>query len=32
MIPLISGVSKKKWSEQKLVDHEINSAATEKAA
>lgn len=31
-IPLISGVSKKKWSEQKLVDHEINSAATEKAA
>jgi len=31
-IPLISGVSKKKWSEQKLIDHEINSAATEKAA
>jgi len=32
MIPLISGVSKKKWSEQKLIDHEINSATTEKAA
>ncbi|WP_437396209.1 permease [Flagellimonas lutimaris] len=31
-IPLISGVSKKKWSGQKLIDHEINSAATEKAA
>lgn len=31
-IPLISGISKKKWSEQKLIDHEINSAATEKAA
>lgn len=31
-IPLISGVNKKKWSEQKLIDHEINSAATEKAA
>tara|TARA_B100000949_G_scaffold235538_1_gene259511 strand:- start:12155 stop:13294 length:1140 start_codon:yes stop_codon:yes gene_type:complete len=31
-IPLISGVGKKKWSEQKLIDHEINSAATEKAA
>lgn len=32
VIPLISGVSKKKWSEQKLIDHEINSASTEKAA
>ena len=31
-IPLISGVSKKKWSGQKLIDHEINSATTEKAA
>ncbi|RPG28647.1 MAG: permease [Muricauda sp. TMED12] len=31
-IPLISGVSKKKWSGQKLIDHEINSAAAEKAA
>ncbi|MGN7512739.1 MAG: permease [Allomuricauda sp.] len=31
-IPLISGVSKKKWSEQKLTPHEINSAAAEKAA
>ena len=31
-IPLISGVSKKKWSEQKLIDHEMNSATTEKAA
>nr|WP_297784217.1 permease [uncultured Allomuricauda sp.] len=31
-IPLISGVSKKKWSEQQLIDHEINSAAAEKAA
>ncbi|MEC3966691.1 permease [Flagellimonas halotolerans] len=32
VIPLISGVSKKKWSEQKLINHEINSASTEKAA
>lgn len=32
VIPLVSGVSKKKWSEQKLIDHEINSASTEKAA
>ncbi len=31
-IPLISGVSKKKWSGQKLIDHEINSATAEKAA
>nr|WP_288933648.1 permease [uncultured Allomuricauda sp.] len=31
-IPLISGVSKKKWSGQKLIDPKINSAATEKAA
>jgi len=32
IIPLCSGISKKKWSEQKLIDHEISSAATEKAA
>ncbi|WP_421802019.1 permease [Flagellimonas sp.] len=31
-IPLISGVSKKRWSGQKLIDHEINSASAEKAA
>ncbi|MDF0707068.1 permease [Flagellimonas okinawensis] len=31
-IPLLSGVNKKKWSGQKLIDHEIKSAATEKAA
>tara|TARA_Y100001933_G_scaffold202144_1_gene203917 strand:- start:26451 stop:27590 length:1140 start_codon:yes stop_codon:yes gene_type:complete len=30
--PLISGVGKKKWSEQKLIDHELKSPATEKAA
>lgn len=32
IIPLCSGISKKKWSEQKLIDHEINATATEKAA
>lgn len=32
IIPLCSGISKKKWSEQKLIDHEISSTATEKAA
>lgn len=32
IIPLCSGIRKKKWSEQKLIDHEISSAATEKAA
>ena len=32
IIPLCSGISKKKWPEQKLIDHEISSAATEKAA
>lgn len=31
-IPLISGVSKKRWSGQKLINHEINSASAEKAA
>lgn len=30
--PLISGVGKKKWSGQKLIDHELKSPATEKAA
>ena len=30
-IPLIGGIKKKKWSEQKLINHEINTA-TEKAA
>nr|WP_262917831.1 permease [Muricauda sp. F6463D] len=30
--PLISGVGKKKWSEQQLIDHELKSAATEQAA
>jgi len=32
IIPLCNGISKKKWSEQKLIDHEINATATEKAA
>ncbi|MBW8242421.1 permease [Muricauda oceani] len=32
IIPLCSGISKKKWSEQRLIDHEISSATTEKAA
>ncbi|MCR9228202.1 MAG: permease [Flavobacteriaceae bacterium] len=32
IIPLCSGIRKKKWSGQKLIDHEINAAATEKAA
>lgn len=32
IIPLCSGISKKKWSGQKLIDHEINATATEKAA
>ncbi len=31
-IPLTNVVGKKKWSEQKLIDPKINSAATEKAA
>ncbi|SDQ11556.1 permease [Flagellimonas zhangzhouensis] len=32
VIPLVSGVKKKKWSEQRIIDHELKSAATEKAA
>lgn len=31
-IPLVSGIKKKKWSEQRIIEHDLKSPATEKAA
>lgn len=31
-IPLVSGLKKKKWSEQRIIEHDLKSPATEKAA